>query len=376
MIEISPKVVHKAGVDITTWHHADSNLDSGEWGCVYVLPSGRILAGGGRETSGKYKGLWYSDDNGETWAAYSVDGLGGCVYSITKQAGVIYALSGADKLWRSVNGGIDWVLEHTMNSSQYAKQVIAPGGFNHTTKLLFFPNSSGKLKYANLNTALGGTLQAGNNSTIFYTVQDSPSANWKDYKFNDIKWLHVAATSDGLYTASDPLGTWTKVYNADCRGIHITSTGRTLISIFNGGIVYTDDFVHFEQSQLTTGVYSRMCSTKNGDILAVDGKLNSNGGGYGKGIQCSEDNGVTWTQIKLTAFNSSNYGNYYADIACTANGRIIVVSNTESDYYPIAYSDEYVTPAVVTREKYLDQNGAQEIVTQFQAYCNSLVGGE
>lgn len=27
------------------------------------------------------------------------------------------------------------------------------------------------------------------------------------------------------------------------------------------------------------------------------------------------------------------------------------------------------------REKYLDQNGAQEIVTQFQAYCDSLVGG-
>ena len=33
-------------------------------------------------------------------------------------------------------------------------------------------------------------------------------------------------------------------------------------------------------------------------------------------------------------------------------------------------------PAKYTREKYLDQNGAQEIVTQFKAYCDSLVGGE
>lgn len=48
-------------------------------------------------------------------------------------------------------------------------------------------------------------------------------------------------------------------------------------------------------------------------------------------------------------------------------------SNTDANNTDAWYSDE--TPAKNAREKYLDQNGAQEIVTQFMAYCDSLVGG-
>lgn len=41
----------------------------------------------------------------------------------------------------------------------------------------------------------------------------------------------------------------------------------------------------------------------------------------------------------------------------------------------IRYSDTEVITAKNAYEKYLDQNGVQEIVTQFKAYCNNLVGG-
>ena len=73
--------------------------------------------------------------------------------------------------------------------------------------------------------------------------------------------------------------------------------------------------------------------------------------------------GINWTQSNQTNPNVS-----WSSLCATPTGRIIAGSNGEG----IWYSD---TECTVVCAKYLDQNGAQEIVTQFKAYCDNLVGG-
>ena len=71
--------------------------------------------------------------------------------------------------------------------------------------------------------------------------------------------------------------------------------------------------------------------------------------------------GINWAQSNKT-------NRYWRSLCVTPTGRIIAGSMKAG----IWYSDPEYT-AVCT--KYLDQNGAKEIVTQFKAYCDSLVGG-
>lgn len=72
--------------------------------------------------------------------------------------------------------------------------------------------------------------------------------------------------------------------------------------------------------------------------------------------------GVNWAQSNMTT-------RYWVSLCVTPTGRIIA-GNTNNN--GIWYSD--ATPPVLAREKYLDQNGAQELVTQFKAYCDAKVG--
>ena len=71
--------------------------------------------------------------------------------------------------------------------------------------------------------------------------------------------------------------------------------------------------------------------------------------------------GINWTQSNAAA-------NLTWILCATPTGRIIAGSQETG----IWYSDPEYTAVCA---KYLDQNGAQEIVTQFKAYCDNLVGG-
>ena len=104
----------------------------------------------------------------------------------------------------------------------------------------------------------------------------------------------------------------------------------------------------------TNGYWDSLCVTPTGRVIA--------GSAGDAGIWYSDDNGINWTE-------SNETNGYWYSLCVTPTGRIIAGSAGGKGIW---YSDPECT-AVCT--KYLDQNGAQEIVTQFKAYCDSLVGG-
>lgn len=75
--------------------------------------------------------------------------------------------------------------------------------------------------------------------------------------------------------------------------------------------------------------------------------------------------GINWAQSNKT-------DRPWKSLCVTPTGRIIAGGSGVYSTYGIWYSDAEYTPVCA---KYLDQKGAQEIVTQFKAYCDSLVGG-
>ena len=110
--------------------------------------------------------------------------------------------------------------------------------------------------------------------------------------------------------------------------------------------------INWTQSNKTDVSWWTLCATPTGRIIA---------GSQREGIWYSDDNGINWTQSNKT---DVSWWTLYA----TPTGRIIAGSDGEGIWYS---GPEY--PAACA--KYLDQNGAQEIVTQFKAYCDNLVGG-
>ena len=107
---------------------------------------------------------------------------------------------------------------------------------------------------------------------------------------------------------------------------------------------------NWAQLNKTDRSWLSLCVTPTGRIIA----------GSNRGIWYSDDNGINWTQSNKT-------DRAWTSLWATPTGRIIAGNDMG-----IWYSDpEYI--AVCT--KYLDQKGAQEIITQFKAYCDNLVGG-
>ena len=112
--------------------------------------------------------------------------------------------------------------------------------------------------------------------------------------------------------------------------------------------------INWAQSNMANGSWwYSLCVTPTGRIVA---------GSERTGIWYSDDNGINWTQ-------SNTINRVWRSLCVTPTGKIIAGSDSDLGIW---YSDSEYT-AVCT--KYLDQNGAQEIVTQFKAYCDNLVGG-
>ena len=120
----------------------------------------------------------------------------------------------------------------------------------------------------------------------------------------------------------------------------------------------TEAGINWTQSNKTDGTWNSICVTPTGRIIA------GNSDDSHLGIWYSDDNGINW---KL----SNKKDGYWFSLCVTPTGRIIAGSG-DSPNAGIWYSDPGYT-AICT--KYLDQNSAKEIVTQFKAYCDSLVGG-
>ena len=171
-----------------------------------------------------------------------------------------------------------------------------------------------------------------------------------------IKLRKAGTTSAGVnWTRSNKTG-------GDWKALCVTPTGRIIagnsgtVMATNDGIWYSDDNgVTWTRSNKTDGYWNSLCTTPAGRIIAAS---------TGIGIWYSDDNGVNWTLSNKT-------NGYWNSLCTTPAGRIIA---NEANNTGIWYSDPEVVTAKNAREKYLDQNGAQEIVTRFKAYCDAKVG--
>ena len=158
---------------------------------------------------------------------------------------------------------------------------------------------------------------------------------------------------------------WTRSNKTDGHwdSLCVTPTGRIIAGSGSvAGIWYSDDNGINWKSNRTDGFFRSFCVTPTGRIIVCGISTNA------VGIWYSDDNGINWTQSNKT-------DGYFQSSCVTPTGRIIAGSSSvASGRVPagIWYSDPEYTPVCT---KYLDQNGAKEIVTQFKAYCDSLVGG-
>ena len=198
--------------------------------------------------------------------------------------------------------------------------------------------------------------------------------NWAQSSKTDRCWHSICVTPTGRIIAgsdrfiwySDDNGiNWTRSNTPDTAwpSLCVTPTGRIIAggsseAVAIAGIWYSDDNgTKWTLSDTTDELWECLCITPTGRIVA---------GTKSTGILYSDDSGINWVQSNKT-------DGYWSSICVTPTGRIIAGSGWYNRVsVGIWYSDPEYT---AVNPKYLDQNGAKEIVTQFKAYCDSLVGG-
>ena len=333
-----------------------------------VTPTGRIIAGS--RTDFGTGGIWYSDDNGVNWTQSTVTSDWWNSFCVTS-TGRIIAGSGSG-IWYSDDNGVNWIQSNKTDNSWYAFCV----------------------------TQTGRIITIAYDTSIWYS--DDSGVNWTQSNYStDNPWGEsncalcvtstgriIAAIDRNLYYSDDNGVNWTEVMAANVtnklgqrwadtggsmgwRALCVTSTGRIIaggaaVTATFKGIWYSDDNgVNWIQSNKTDADWSSFCVTPTGRIIAGSKNTMIIDNNYdGGGIWYSDDNGINWIQSNKT-------DDWWYSFCITSTGRIIASRSDD-----IWYSDPVPVPIKLAREKYLDQNGAQEIVTQFKSYCNSLVGGE
>lgn len=355
----------------TTWNQ--SNVSSGYFSGMIVTPTGRILVG--YATSG----IRYSDDNGITWAQTNKTNGAWRSFTSTPTGRIIaggFASGNNDYgIWYSDDDGITWT---QTNKTGYAWNSLC-------------------------TTATGKVLAVGPVGGIWYS--DDNGINWNLTSQTDYKWRVIFVTPTGrilafsdvdkgvIYSDDDGI-TWAQTNqiagsgNKNC--YCITNTGRLFMSFSSSslpseqqGLCYSDDNGMTWSKIITSSSDSPtdpdgICATAFGTIIATDcirDPYQSSTVYYTK-LYYSDDNGETWTTRTYNngIINGTTYQEASIQIHNLPRNRVVAMSGNSG--IGLIYSDiTLTTPVVVAREKYLDQNGAQEIVTQFKSYCNSLVGG-
>ena len=212
------------------------------------------------------------------------------------------------------------------------------------------------IKLREASTALAGTnwVQSNKTNDVLTTLCITSTGR-----------IIAGVAGNGIWYSDDNGVNWTRSSktSGQCESLGITSTGR-IIAGFSGGVWYSDNNGVNWTKLGTSSTYSHvLCVTPTGRIITSMSVIIS-GNVVDMGFSYSDDNGVNWVQS-----NKTN-GSWWC-LCVISTGRIIAGSNSNG----IWYSDPEIITAKNAREKYLDQNGAQEIVTQFKAYCDSLVGG-
>lgn len=324
---IIKKVTQDAG---TNWTRSNDTAHS--WACQCVTPTGRIIAGASASS-----GIWYSDDNGINWTQSNKTSGKWASLCVTLTGRVIAGASSNTGIWYSDDNGINWTQSN---------------------------KTSGKCFSLCIKASIG-RIYAGTDSSIWYS--DNNGGNWTKITGNvdvSTNWLSLCVTSTGVVLAgSSNYGLWrtsddiywgcASATQTPWAALCITHTGRILAGK-NTGIIICDDNIGGSWSLRLDGPsISALCTTPTRRIIAT-GSSGDNGFYY------SDDNGEHW------AHSNKNDGNF-ACLCTTPTGRVLAGS---SEGLGTWYSDQVIE---ATTTKYLDEKGAQELVTQAKNYVNSLV---
>ena len=306
--------------------------------CLYKAQSGRIIAG---TTSG----LWYSDNEGSSWAQSSQTSSTFTIVGQFKN-GALFACNDSNDCVRSADNGTTW--EYAGTASGEITSIYPTSG---TDALLAIYNAGIKKV---INTTATTPSDTGVSEGIWYDIKRA-----SDYRFFACGPTGIIRSSTG-----DANSAWTNINrHRGYRSLCITSTGRIIIGSSNSnsnGIYYSDDNGDTWATSLTSGAFSKIIELSTSGRLIAAGLANF-------GIWYSDDNGTTWQS------STSNTDSWW-DLCETASGKILGIRQTE-----LWASDNIAVPEVTAKyalTKYLDKEGAQKLVTQFKAYVDSLVGSD
>lgn len=335
--------------------------------------------------------IFYSDDNGNTLQQSSINGAyyntchGGIHKIIVLPTGRIIGVTDWAVLY-SDNNGADWTTVALPDSYLSIRDIT----FDSATNTLFVSNVSPDDYYASSNDAgqLTGLWKSTDNGETWQRVLRGTISGLAIV--NNKLYLSGRPTADSKYsvycidlsnditpenlTELRPTPANSAIDSDVARWglIAVTPTGRIVIGAiaYTMGIWYTDNngetWTKSSGQEYTGVLWARTARVlPSGRIMCA-----GNGDYIDTNLLYSDDNGTTWTRANIphVAFKAGTID--------VANDKLVIVNimAINSPLRGTVYTSEYI-PRKVVNEKYLDQKGAQELVTQFKAFVDNLVGG-
>ena len=391
---ILKKITKYAGSDEAPWTRLSSNanklrflgkLDASN---SYNECVGRIF----RAASGIGTIISYSDNNGVSWKNSNMNSAEiygklaianevGTVYSqmiIGSSKGLLHSGDNGQSFSTVSNASIQQI--GTVNCVAYVPK--ADGFLIGTNQGLYIYNKNGiqKVDWYGTNTINSICVDAINR--IIYLCISSASAHQRlgVWSINIDELPYLSKLNDYIYqNAQSPLTDkehqLNSVGEAKIGVLHLSPAGRLFVVPFGSNNFYYKDpgntwvtkaILHPIDHTPQTVHELYILST---GLMVMTGVVN---------YYYSSDGGDTWTRSNLTGVTTGyNYKNFDTMIETNTQRLLAEINlmNGGGGSYPdygIWCSDTEYTEVCT---KYLDQKGAQEIVTQFKAYCDNLVGG-
>lgn len=393
---ILKKITKYAGSNETSWTRLSGSatqlrflgkLDASN---SYNECIGRIFRAG----SGIGTVISYSDDNGVSWRKSDMDSAE--IYgklAIANEIGTIYSqmIIGSSKgLLRSSDNGQSFRTVSNASVQQIGTVTCvayvpkAYGFLIGTNKGLYIYDNNGIQKVDWYGTDTINSICVDAINRIIYLCIPSASAHQRlgVWSINIGELPYLGKLNDYIHqNAQSPLTDKEHQLNSiddpKIGTLHLSPTGRLFVVVHAG-----DDYGYFYYKdpgntwvKKSVDRYGQAANTRELYILST-GLMIMTSSSYG--YYYSSDDGDTWTSAHHIGITTGYDYTTFDTMIETNTQRLLAevnLMNGGSGNWPdygIWYSDtEYTTVCT----KYLDQNSAQEIVTQFKAYCDSLVGG-
>lgn len=316
-----------------------NNSYGGDWRDIVKAQSSYYCAGVGSSR----KGIWKATYSNNNWAFDAFNsGINAACYFISSL--YIGGLPGdteipQESLITSFEGQGIWYRDLFSSSANvstaWTQTNITTGTLRLCCKL-------------NHQSGSAGMLISGGGRKIYYATTYSYKTGWIEYSLGN------------------------DVY--ECYALIELSSGR-ILACTDAGIKYSDNhgttWNTLVDNVFITNIVSHVYYKER--LFATFRNQNNS-------IYYSDDSGLTWAEVVLDTTNAgltnatqifikSGSGYTLDNVTLT-----IPLGNVPDKTWRLGTTKIYVS-LKTSVNKYLDQNGVQEIVTQFKAYCNSLVGG-